>query len=335
MPTEAKRCGERTAWRVAMLAMAITAATAMVCKVSMADQGGISFWLPGLFGSLASVPGEPGWSYAGVYLHSSVKAGGGQEFVQGGQIRAGIDGDADILAFGPTYIFEEPVLGGQAALSLQWVLGHSKGSVEATLTGPGGGQISGERTDTLTSYGDLLPMGSVKWNQGVNNFMVYLTGDIPIGDYDPDRLANLGLGHAAIDAGVGYTYFNPHAGHEFSITGGLTYNFENPDIDYQNGIDGHIDWAVSIFPNPSYHIGPVGYIFHQITGDSGDGATLGDFELRVFGIGAQVGHFFPAGDMMAILTSGILRVRSREPSGRMERLVYARLLARAAPRRHR
>jgi len=27
-----------------------------------ADEGGVSFWLPGNFGSLAAVPGTPGWS---------------------------------------------------------------------------------------------------------------------------------------------------------------------------------------------------------------------------------------------------------------------------------
>lgn len=256
MPTKAKRVGGRSIRHALVFATAITATVAMVPQESRADQGGVSFWLPGLFGSLASVPGQPGWSFSSVYLHSSVKAGGNQEFVQGGEIRAGIDGDVDIVAFGPAYIFEEPVLGGQAALSLQWILGHSKGSVDATLTGPNGGVISGERTDTLFSYGDLLPLGSIKWNDGVNNFMVYMTGDIPVGDYDPDRLANLGLGHAAIDGGVGYTYFNPHTGHEFSITGGLTYSFENPDTDYQNGIDGHVDWGASIFPNEHITSGP-------------------------------------------------------------------------------
>ena len=44
---------------------------------------------------------------------------------------------------------------------------------------------------------------------GVNNSMVYGTGLIPIGDYDPNRLANLGIGHGAIDFGGGYTYFDP------------------------------------------------------------------------------------------------------------------------------
>ena len=29
--------------------------------------------------------------------------------------------------------------------------------------------------------------------------MAYLAGDIPVGSYNPDRLANIGIGHGAID----------------------------------------------------------------------------------------------------------------------------------------
>jgi len=39
--------------------------------------------------------------------------------------------------------------------------------------------------------------------------MTYITGDIPVGAYQSDRLSNVGIGHGAIDAGGGYTYFDP------------------------------------------------------------------------------------------------------------------------------
>ncbi len=41
-----------------------------------ADQGGVSFWTPGLFGSLAAVPVQPGFNFASVYYHTSVEASG-------------------------------------------------------------------------------------------------------------------------------------------------------------------------------------------------------------------------------------------------------------------
>ena len=49
-------------------------------RSALADEGGVSFWLPGIFGSLAAVPGTPGWSWATVYYHTDVTAGAGQQF---------------------------------------------------------------------------------------------------------------------------------------------------------------------------------------------------------------------------------------------------------------
>lgn len=273
-----------------------------------ADEGGISVYVPGFYGSFASAPGEPGWSMATVYYHANVDAGADASFPRGGkgQIDLGLEGGGDAVFFIPTYTFAEPVIGdAQASVGLLLAVARNWAEVDATLTGPLGGTISGQRSDALTGLGDLAPFGSLKWNAGVNNYMVYVTGSIPTGAYDADRLANTGFGHAAIDTGVGYTYLNPATGREFSITGGMTYNFENPDTDYKNGIDGHIDWAASQFLNEHLHVGLVGYAFQQLTGDSGDGATLGDFKSRVFGVGPQIGYKFSASDT----TDGYLNLK--------------------------
>jgi len=40
----------------------------------------------------------------------------------------------------------------------------------------------------------------------------------------------------------------------------------------------------------------VGYVYKQLTGDSGSGATLGTFKSRVSAIGPQTGYFFKVGD---------------------------------------
>jgi hypothetical protein len=277
-------------------AIAAVVFVASIGTPAYADENGISFWLPGLFGSMAAAPGVPGLAFASIYIHPQVSAGANAKFPRGGQVDVGIKGHGDLLAFGPSYVFAEPVLGAQLAISMFAVAGRNEASVNATLTGPGGRTISGQRTEALTSYGDLLPQATLKWNRGVNNYMVYVTGDIPVGDYNPDRLANLGIGHGAIDGGAGYTYFNPQTGNEFSVVTGLTYNFKNPDTQYQNGIDWHVDWGASHFLSKQWQIGLVGYYFQQITGDSGAGATLGPFKSRVAGIGPQIGYLFPIND---------------------------------------
>lgn len=67
----------------------------------------------------------------------------------------------------------------------------------------------------------------------------YTTAVIPVGAYDATRLANIGANRWALDAGGGYTYLDTTSCRELSATLGVTYNFENPDTDYKNGVSGH------------------------------------------------------------------------------------------------
>ena len=261
----------------------------------LADEGGVSFWLPGNFGSFAAEPSEPGWELPLIYYHSFGDEGGDKRFSRGGRITAGIDARADLLFAVPTYVFTAPLAGGQASVAVAAAFGRVKVDVDATLTGPNGRVLSGSESDSRTSVSDLYPTASLKWNRGVHNFMAYTMAGVPVGAYDTGRLANLGTNHWAVDAGGGYTYLDPKSGHELSAVLGVTYNFENPDTDYQNGVSAHLDWAISQFFSETFHAGLVGYFYNQLSGDSGTGATLGDFKSRVAGIGPQAGWFFKVG----------------------------------------
>ena len=266
-----------------------------------ADEAGVSFWLPGQYGSFSAVPSDPGWSFETAYYHASAAASGGISFERGGGIQAGIKSPSDFFMFTPTYAFETRIFGAQAAFGTTILYGKNATSVSATLSGPGGNTLSGSRSDDVLGFGDLYPTISLKWNKDVHNFMVYATTGIPVGAYQPTRLSALGLGHWAIDVGVGYTYLNETAGIEASVVFGLTYNFINPYTQYQSGTDAHLDWAISPYLNDKFHIGAVGYFYNQITGDSGAGARLGSFESRVAGIGPQIGFFIPVFDREAYL----------------------------------
>lgn len=292
---------KRFAHRRTFASLVVACVLALAPNVAVADQGGVSFWVPGFFGSLAAAPQQPGWTVATIYYHTSVDAGGGASFVRGGAITAGLDARADLAFVAPSYVFATPVLGGQASVILLTAYGRMDASVEATLTGPFGGTLSGSRSDSVTGFGDVAPFFSLRWNQGVHNFMTYVAGDVPVGSYDPKRLANLGIGHGALDGGFGYTYFNPLTGNEFSAVLGFTHNFENRDTDYRNGVDMHLDWAASKFLTKQLQVGVVGYAYQQLTGDSGSGAVLGSFKSRVIGIGPQIGYVFPLGDRQGYL----------------------------------
>jgi hypothetical protein len=277
-----------------MVTMSIVAVPA---ERAFADEGGVSFWLPGSYGSLSAVPGQPGWSFATFNYYDAVSSSKSVDFARGGGIQAGVNSRVDFQYLYPTYVFATPVLGGQASLGMGALVGPNTTSAFGTLTGPGGRSVSGSRSDSIFGIGDLYPTASLRWNQGNNNFISYLTGDIPVGSYNSNRLANLGIGHGARDAGGGYTYFDPVKGHEFSLVVGATYNFINPATHYQNGVDAHLDWGASQFLNEHVHVGAVGYFYDQLTGDHGSGAKLGPFESRVIGIGPQIGYLFPIAGM--------------------------------------
>ena len=288
---------------------------------SLADEGGVSFWIPGFFGSLAAAPQQPGWSLATINYYTNVSAGGAvalaREFeiknlpvnIQA-QINASLHASADIGMVIPTYVFATPVLGGQASVSMIAGYGGSNaslnGTVSGTVTGPLGNAIPfGPRFDSInssvTGFTDLIPQAALKWNAGVDNYMVYATGDIPVGAYNSSRLANLGIGHGAFDAGAGYTYFNPQTGHELSGVLGFTANFINPSTQYQNGVDMHFDWGASQFLTKQWQVGLVGYAYKDIGCDSGTGDRVGCFQSQVLGVGPQIGYIFPIGGMQGYL----------------------------------
>jgi hypothetical protein len=284
-------------------------------STATADEGGVSFWLPGMYGSLAAVPLQPGWSFATVYYHTSVSAGGdvaaSREITIGKlnptvnvNLNANLHANVNLAILNPSYVFATPVFGGQLALGMAGIIGRNNTSLDGTLTAMVGPLVitrNGSIDSSLTGFGDLYPQASLRWNMGVHNFMTYVTGDIPVGAYDSTRLANLGIGHGAIDGGFGYTYLNPQTGHEFSVVTGLTYNFENLDTNYRNGVDWHVDWGASQFLSKQLLVGIVGYLYDQITPDSGAAPFLGANESRVAGIGPQIGYLFPVGDMQGYL----------------------------------
>jgi len=312
------RFGFRTVFSLPHLCVAgLTALLAFPTQSARADEGGVSFWIPGFFGSLAAVPAQaPGWSMTSIYYHDQVSAAGdvvrAREFELGrvpvnltASFTGNVNANVDIGFLAGTYTFATPVLGGQASATLIAAYGSNSSTLAGTLSGQLAtplGTLPFSRSDTINSdiiaFGDLVPQFAIKWNAGVNNYMTYVTADLPAGAYQSNRLANLGIGHWAIDAGGGYTYFDPKTGREASAVLGFTYNFINPATQYQSGVDMHLDWGVSQFLTKQWQVGVVGYLYQEIGCDSGSGDRVGCFQSRVVGVGPQVGYIFPIGDKL-------------------------------------
>src|SRR6476646_4150807 len=116
--------------------------------VAHADENGISFWVPGFFGSLAATPQQPGWSLANIYYHTSVSAGADvararsftvnrvpANVTLNANLNLSVNATGNLRFVIPTYVFETPVLGGQASVSLIGAYGVVSTSLAGTLSG--------------------------------------------------------------------------------------------------------------------------------------------------------------------------------------------------------
>jgi hypothetical protein len=292
--------------RLCARTLLLAGVTVLGAPLAPADEGGVPFWLSGQFSSLAAVPPAPGASLVLMPYYYDGSAGVSRTFDRGDSLVASLRAQTPLVFLQAGYAPQEKILDGQPFVSLAWGAGRS--SAQADIVAASGPERS--TSQSLEGGTDLYPYASLSWNKGVNNEMVYLTGDIPTGAYDSNRIANIGIGHGAIDYGAGYTYLNDKNGHEVSVVLGFTFNFQNPDTHYTNGADFHVDWAVDQFLSEHVLVGLVGYVYQQLTADSYPTAgalgvlrtqALGSFESGVASVGGEAGYLFTMGGKQAYL----------------------------------
>jgi len=290
------------------LALALGAFLAPV--TALADEGGVGFWIPGQFASFAASQTDPGWSVGlNAFISKGTTPTGTFTAARGGTRVSGRTQVEDIFFVQPGYTFETPVFGGQlfvsATFGYSWINNQADSVVDRDVTRRvrRGKSIIDVTRDVQTDSNvnesgwgldDISPMATLKWQFGSHNLMVYTTANVPTGYYDPTTLSTPGLGFWAIDGGLGYTY-DGGKGLEFSITGGTTYNFQNPTTGYQSGVDGHIDVGASWAILDPFYIGAAGYYYQQLSSDLYAPADLGAHLSRVAGAGPQAGWSFRSG----------------------------------------
>ena len=281
-----------------VLILPVVAVLVSLASTSSADEGGVPFWFSGQYASFSAVPASPGWSIPmqGYYYDAGVS--GETELRRGNVATAGLDTTVPLLLVQPTYAPNAKIWGGQLALGLGFGWGYNSADANVSVAGF---STTLNRSDLVTGFTDLYPIASLAWAKGNNNWMTYVTGDIPTGSYDPDRLANIGIGHAAVDVGGGYTYFDQTTGREFSAVLGFTYNFENDDTDYQNGVDVHLDWAASQFLNEHWQVGVAGYLYGQLSGDSSPRSYNDGLKSSIASVGPEIGYSFTMNDQQAYI----------------------------------
>jgi hypothetical protein len=244
-----------------------------------AAEGGSSNYLPGTYGDFAAAV-EPPTKFTVrndvYYYHADVARS-----VRSGLIEADADLEFIIDLLTLLYKPEVEVLGAHYAFGVLIPIVHAD-----IDTGVRIGNLEVRQQDDTFGLGDLtLIPGILFWNHGNFHFTLAEYIVTPTGEYDTDDLANTGLNYWTFDTDFAVTYLNEKTGQDYSINIGYNYNTENSDTDYQTGEEFHVDYMVNQFLSESFAIGVHGFYLKQVSGDSGDGAILGDFKAEAAGIG--------------------------------------------------
>ena len=217
-----------------------------------------------------------------------------------GKIKAEVDSSSSLFSL--THVFSEKVLGGQAGLAL--LVPYVKADLDLSargvlsLTGPSGHihnlPLSGKERFSDSDIGDTTLTGLLGWHDGRVHSMAMLNVYAPTGSYDKHRAVNVGRNHWAVDPMVALTYLNEASGLEVSGATGITFNQENSATDYKSGNEFHLDLSVIQHFSGKFYAGLAGYAYHQLTGDSGSGASR-VYKGQVYGLGPIIGGIIPLG----------------------------------------
>ena len=265
--------------RTSSLALAMGASLLAGAQTASAAEGAFSNYFPGAYGTL--LPGmapEPGTVLQSVNLFYS----GDTDFaVRQGQVDVNLSADSFITLVQGLYVWDLPDVGGRFAIGgyVPYAYSEMSGSIR---TGIGNIPFSAD----VDGFGDIgIIPASYFWSSGNFHFNLYELIFAPTGKYDVDADLSVGRNYWSFDTVLAMTWFNPETGTDLSAVGGIMINTENPDTNYRTGTEFHLDLAANQFLTEEFAVGLRGYFYHQLTGDSGSGAVLGDFKGASAGAG--------------------------------------------------
>ena len=279
--------------KITKVSVTLFTLTVLLGLAVRAEEGGTGHYISGGVATLIDLPPtQPGWSVVPIYLHYGGDIAISRALPLGGLLASGVDARIDAITLVGFHTFEKAVLGAHysigVALPFLWM------DIEATLDTPMG---SIRRTDSVDGLGDitLIPL-MLAWKKDFWQFHTFLSIYAPTGNYDLGQLANAGLNYWTFEPTFGFSYNNAENGFNFAVHTGFTLNTENDATNYKSGSVLHVEASVQqMLPVGGGYatLGANGFIYEQISGDSGFGAALGGFEGRTIGIGPTLGYLKP------------------------------------------
>lgn len=264
------------------------AAALVTVPGALASENGTSFYLLGsrAHGGAGMTP-PPGIFFQNDYYFFSGNVDQSVSIPINREIVAGVDASAVLSLSTILWVTKAEIAGGRLAFTLTVPFGSQ--DIDGRI---GPLQVS----DSVGTIADPVLGAFVGGNSGNLHWQAGLAVNIPIGDYDENGLANVSFNRWATDLYTTLTWMNPESGFDVSTTLGFTFNGTNDATDYTSGDDFHAELALTKNFNPAFSLGLASYYFQQISGDSGSGATLGEFKGRAAAIGATMAYTFKMGE---------------------------------------
>ena len=264
-----------------------------------AEEGGSAHYMPGAAASfIDAFPGKPGGlAVLNYFTYYDASAGAGRSLPLGGLLTAGIDATAYADTIAAIYQTPWQVLGGGFALGVAVPYVWLEVEGRAQRVGPGGvpGPVFSAR-DTANGIGDMtIYPFMLGWTNLVPDLKLDARFGIyaPTGEYEQGHLANVGKNYWTFEPGIMASWLSSKIGTEVSLYTGVDFNTENEDTDYTSGTSLHLDMTVAqhlpLFGG-FMGVGANGFYYEQISGDSGSGARLGDFEGMTYGVGPVLSY---------------------------------------------
>ena len=293
-PQYMKRPASVPKWLPALFAVI---GIALLPSVAMAEEGGSGHYLPGSMASfMDSVPLKETFLMRANIVYYNGSIGANKPVPIGGQTTLGAD--ASSWAFGLTALWRPSLNLGKRwsyAMSATIPFIMMDVSADVTTTLPGGISGSVSRSSSTNGLGDIVLM-PLMLNYNVNpdfNVNFRIGAYAPTGSYKVGRLANTSKNFWTVEPVLGLMYFGQKNGIEVSAFVGADFNTENKDTNYRSGTQVHVDGTLAQhFPlfGGLAGGGLSAYYYQQVTGDSGSGATLGNFKGRTIGLGPVVSY---------------------------------------------
>jgi len=280
--------------RKVLLAAHAAALAIVLSTPALAVEGGTSFYLLGSKTTMAGYLPAPG--FYGVVQNYAYTGSADIDFETAGlELTGGVEADAYIALPTAMWVMDQQVLGGNLGLSLTTPFGGKQVEAGAIINLLNSSQELNAKRDNW-AFGDPVLGATLGWHDGNFHYSLGSLVNAPVGQWELGNPVNIGFNRWVVDTTAAVTYLNPATRIELSGAAGLTFNFENPDTDYKSGTEFHVEGAAMFHASHGVSFGLNGYALKQITGDSGSGAVLGDFEGQVFALGPAFDVTFMAGN---------------------------------------